>query len=53
MIIKFLMKQIKKNLDNNNRLTKLEEGIAGIGAGEYCLQILYGIPMSQNETIRP
>jgi len=42
-----------ENLDNNNRLTKLEEGIAGIGAGEYCLQILYGIPMSQNETIRP
>jgi (2S)-methylsuccinyl-CoA dehydrogenase len=42
-----------ENLDNENRLTKLEEGIAGIGAGEYCLQILYGIPMSQNETIRP
>ena len=42
-----------ENLDNENRLTPLEEGIAGIGAGEYCLQILYGIPMSQNETIRP
>ena len=40
-------------LDSKNRLTALEEGIAGIGAGEYCLQIMHGIPMSQNETIRP
>ena len=40
-------------LDSNNRLTDLEEGIAGVGAGEYCLQIMHGIPMSQNETIRP
>jgi len=42
-----------ESLDNQNRLTPLEEGLAGIGAGEYCLQILHGIPMSQNETIRP
>ena len=40
-------------LETNNRLTDLEEGIAGVGAGEYCLQIMHGIPMSQNETIRP
>ncbi len=42
-----------ENLNNQSRLTPLEEGLAGIGAGEYCLQILHGIPMSQNETIRP
>ena len=42
-----------ENLNEENRLTSLEEGLAGIGAGEYCLQILHGIPMSQNETIRP
>ena len=42
-----------ENLNEENRLTPLEEGLAGIGAGEYCLQILHGIPMSQNETIRP
>ena len=40
-------------LESNNRLTNLEEGIAGVGAGEYCQQIIHGIPMSQNETIRP
>ena len=40
-------------LETNNRLTDLEVGIAGVGAGEYCLQIMHGIPMSQNETIRP
>ena len=40
-------------LETNNRLTDLEEGIAGVGAGEYCQQIIHGIPMSQNETIRP
>ena len=40
-------------LESNNRLTDLEEGIAGVGAGEYCQQIIHGIPMSQNETIRP
>ena len=27
--------------------------MAGVGAGEYCQQIIHGIPMSQNETIRP
>ena len=40
-------------LETNNRLTDLEEGIAGVGAGEYCQQIIHGIPMSQNETIMP
>ena len=40
-------------LESNNRLTDLVEGIAGVGAGEYCQQIIHGIPMSQNETIRP
>ncbi len=42
-----------KDLNNKNQLTEYELEIAKIGIGEFCLQVLHGIPMSQSETIRP
>ena len=42
-----------KDLKKNNELTDYELEIAKVGLGEFCLQILHGIPMSQSETIRP
>ena len=42
-----------KDLAEKNLLTNYEVEIAKVGIGEFCLQIIHGIPMSQNETIRP
>ena len=42
-----------KELNEKNTLTDYEMGIAKIGVGEYCLQVMHGIPMSQSEIIRP
>ena len=42
-----------KDLKKNNELTDYELEIAKVGLGEFCLQVLHGIPMSQSETIRP
>ena len=42
-----------KSLNENGLLTEYELEIAKVGISEYCLQILHGIPMSQNEIIRP
>ena len=42
-----------KDLAEKNILTDYEIEIAKVGIGEFCLQIIHGIPMSQNETIRP
>ncbi len=42
-----------KNLKNKNQLTEYELKIAKVGIGEFCLQIIHGIPMNQSETIRP
>ena len=42
-----------KDLAEKNILTDYEIEIAKVGIGDFCLQIIHGIPMSQNETIRP
>ena len=42
-----------KDLAEKNLLTNYEVEIAKVGIGEFCLQIIHGIPMSQSETIRP
>ena len=42
-----------KDLTEKKLLTDYESEIAKVGIGEFCLQIIHGIPMSQSETVRP
>ncbi len=42
-----------EGLASSGRLTTLDENVLKIGFGEYLLQLQSGIPMSQNEIVRP
>ncbi len=45
--------QWARNAESNKRLSEMDETVLLVGFGEYLAQLLNGVAMSQNETVRP
>lgn len=45
--------QWARNAESHNRLSEMDETVLRVGFGEYLAQLLNGVAMSQNETVRP